>query len=61
MPLRKSTQLTPGLLAANRRNATRSTGRRTLAGKHYSKMNALKLGGWAALRALRVDDGGNHD
>jgi hypothetical protein len=49
MSLRKSPQLTPALLAANRRNATRSTGPRTPAGKQNSKMNALKHGGYAAL------------
>ena len=61
MSLRKSAQLTPALLAANRRNATRSTGPRTAAGKQNSKMNAFKHGGYAALRALRVDIGGDHD
>ena len=61
MALRKSPQLTPRLLAANRRNARRSTGPRTSAGKHNSKMNALKHGGYAALRELRVDNGGDDD
>jgi hypothetical protein len=61
MSLRKSPQLTPALLVANRRNPTRSTGRRTPAGKQDSKVNALKHGGYAALQGLRVDDGGDRD
>jgi hypothetical protein len=47
--LRKSPQLTPKLLAANRKNAQLSTGPRTAAGKQNSKLNALKHGGYAAL------------
>jgi len=53
MSLRKSPHLTPGLLAANRRNAQRSTGPRTRAGKENSKLNALKHGGYAALENHR--------
>ena len=49
MSLRKSPQITPALLAANRRNAQRSTGPRTAAGKQNSKFNSLKHGGYAAL------------
>ena len=48
MSLRKSPQLTPGLLAAKRSNARRSTGPSTPAGKQNSKMNALKHGAYAA-------------
>jgi len=61
MSLRKSPRLTPRLLAAAHRNGKRSTGPRTAAGKQNSKLNALKHGGYAALRALRVDNGGDHD
>ena len=49
MSLRKSPRITPALLAANRRNAQRSTGPRTAAGKQNSKFNSLKHGGYAAL------------
>jgi hypothetical protein len=41
--------MTPALLAALRRNAQRSTGPRTAAGKQNSKFNSLKHGGYAAL------------
>ncbi len=44
MPLRKSPQLTPALLAANRGNARNSTGPRTAAGKLWSALNSLKHG-----------------
>ena len=50
MSLRKSPRITPALLAANRSNALRSTGPRTAAGMQVSKFNALKHGGYAALR-----------
>jgi len=49
MSLRKSPRMTPALLAANRRNAQRSTGPGTPAGKQNSKFNSLKHGGYAAL------------
>ena len=62
MSLRKSPQLTPQLRAAARRNAQRSTGPRSPAGKQHSKMNALKHGERAApenhyevMRALGED------
>ena len=44
MPLRKSPQLTPQLLAAARHNAQHSTGPRSPAAKQNSKLNALKHG-----------------
>jgi len=49
MSLRKSPRITPALLAALRRNAQRSTGPRTAAGKQNSKFNSLKHGGYAVL------------
>jgi hypothetical protein len=45
MSLRKSPTLTPGLLAANRRNARKSTGPLTARGKAQVRFNALKEGG----------------
>ena len=45
--------MTPALLAALRRNAQRSTGPRTAAGKQNSKFNSLKHGGYAALEHHR--------
>src|SRR5215472_5097629 len=44
MPLRKSPRRTRALLAANRANARKSTGPRTLAGKGHSSWNALRHG-----------------
>ena len=44
MSLRKSPTLTPALLAANRRNASRSTGPRTAQGKASSRLNGLRYG-----------------
>ena len=44
MSLRKSPTLTPARLAANRRNAQKSTGPRTARGKAWSCMNALRTG-----------------
>jgi len=44
MALRKSPTLTPALLAANRRNAQKSTGPRTARGKAQSRMNSLRDG-----------------
>jgi len=62
MSLRKTPDLTPQLHAAARRNAQRSTGPRSPAGKQISKMNALKHGECAApenhyevMRALGED------
>jgi hypothetical protein len=43
--LRKSPTRTPALLAANRRNAQKSTGPRTARGKAWSRLNRLKHGG----------------
>ena len=62
MPLRKSPQLTPELLAAKQANARKSTGPRTPAGKQNSKFNGVKHGAYAAsenhyqvMRALGED------
>ncbi len=44
MPLLKSPTLTPALLAANRRNASKSTGPRTAPGKAWSRLNGLRYG-----------------
>jgi hypothetical protein len=44
MPLRKSPTLTPALLAANRRNAQKSTGPRTAGGKARARRNSLRKG-----------------
>ena len=57
MSLRKSPTLTPARLAANRRNAQKSTGPRTARGKAWSRMNGLRTGSrspayWALWRAL---------
>jgi hypothetical protein len=49
MSLRKSPILTPARLAANRRNAQKSTGPRTAQGKSQSRMNSLKGQGRSAL------------
>ncbi len=48
MSLRKSPGLTSAGLAANRRNATRSTGPRTAVGKARARRNALRHGRYAA-------------
>ena len=45
MSLRKSPTLTPALLAANRRNAAKSTGPHTARGKAWSRLNRLQHGG----------------
>ena len=45
MSLRKSPTRTPALLAANRRNAQKSTGPRTARGKAWSCRNHLQTGG----------------
>ena len=57
MSLRKSPTLTPARLAANRRNARKSTGPRTARGKAQSRMNSLRGGRYSPtcrklLRAL---------
>jgi hypothetical protein len=44
MSLRKSPNLTPARLEANRRNAKKSTGPRTRRGKAQSRMNGLRTG-----------------
>ncbi len=44
MPLRRSPRRTAALLEANRRNARKSTGPRTLRGKAQSRLNALRTG-----------------
>jgi hypothetical protein len=44
MLLRKSPKLTPALLAANRRNAQRSTGPRTFEGIAHARLNGLRHG-----------------
>jgi len=44
MSLRKSPILTPARLAANCRNALKSTGPRTAAGKAWSRLNGLRSG-----------------
>ena len=48
MSLLKPRRITPALLAANRRNALRSTGPGTAAGKQAMRFSALKHGGYAA-------------
>ena len=50
MSLRQSPTLTPALLAANRRNARKSTGPRTARGKAQARMNALRRGDRSRLR-----------
>ncbi|HUI41617.1 MAG TPA: hypothetical protein VL523_06585 [Terriglobia bacterium] len=47
MPLRKSPRLTPALIEANRRNARKSTGPRTSAGKQRIAQNAVRDGFYA--------------
>ncbi len=44
MSLRKFPTLTPARLAANRRNAQKSTGPRTAWGKAWSRLNGLRSG-----------------
>ena len=53
MSLRKSSQLTPQLLAAARQNAQHSTGPRSAAAKQNSKLNALKHGVYVSDENLR--------
>ena len=52
MSLRKSPTLTPALLAANRRNAKKSTGPRTPRGKAWSCLNSLREG-WSSPEYIR--------
>ncbi|MGA3166679.1 MAG: hypothetical protein ABSF14_11240 [Terriglobia bacterium] len=49
MSLRKSPTLTPARLAANRRNARKSTGPRTARGKGWSRLNSLRSGARSSL------------
>lgn len=49
--------LTPAKLAANRRNARKSTGPRTAAGKARSRLNALKHGILASEAVIRAGEG----
>jgi len=49
MSLRKPYTLTPARLAANRRNALKSTGPRTPRGKAQLRLNALRGGGYSRL------------
>jgi hypothetical protein len=49
MSLRKSPTLTPARLAANRRNALKSTGPRTTRGKAQARLNGLRRGEGARL------------
>ena len=45
MSLRKPLTMTPARMEANRRNARKSTGSRTVRGKPQSRMNGLRDGG----------------
>lgn len=49
MSLRKPFTMTPARIAANRRNAEKSTGPRTARGKAQSRMNGLREGGRSRL------------
>jgi hypothetical protein len=49
MSLRKSPTLTPARLEANRRNAGKSTGPRTVRGKSQSSLNSLRTGNHSAV------------
>ncbi len=49
MSLRKPPTLTPARLAANRRNALKSTGPRTARGKAQARLNGLRRGEGARL------------
>lgn len=44
MSLRKTPTMTPARIAANRRNAQKSTGPRTARGKSQSRLNGLRNG-----------------
>jgi hypothetical protein len=54
VPLRKSPVRSPALLAANRANALKSTGPRTVRGKARSCLNALKHGRYATRLGERL-------
>jgi len=49
MSLRKPFTMTPARIEANRRNAQKSTGPRTVRGKGQSRMNGLREGGRSRL------------
>ena len=51
MSTRKSPELTPGLLASNRRNAQKSTGPRTPVGKRRAAQNSFRHGYYATPNA----------
>jgi hypothetical protein len=53
MPFRKSRRNTPAKLAANRENAQKSTGPRTLEGKRRASLNSYQHGCYAALNTRR--------
>jgi len=54
MGLRKSPELTRAFIAANRRNARKSTGPKTARGKARTSLNALKGGQYARNLLLRM-------
>jgi len=58
--LRKSPTRTEAFLAANRRNALKSTGPRTARGKAWSCMNNLKHGRYAKRLPEKLAAAGNH-
>jgi hypothetical protein len=58
--LRKSPTRTEAFLAANRRNALKSTGPRTARGKAWSCMNNLKHGRYAKWLPEKLAAAGNH-
>jgi len=58
--LRKSPTRTEKFLAANRRNALRSTGPRTARGKAWSCLNNFKHGRYARRLPEKLAEAGNH-